>query len=78
MDVETGQIPGSGFDGDVHDHLSGMNYTHEVSQNAWRGTLSQAEVENCGARYTSEQGGTYQSISNTQVASTFSFPNVTR
>lgn len=57
MDVETGQIPGSGFDGNVHDHLHNGFSAGKTPRTPMGGTISGAElnaIEGHGAFYQRE------------------------
>lgn len=62
LDKDTGQIPGSGFDGDVHDHLHGRSFTEKVPYTSFDGTLSMTNSEGLGGNSALYQEGTSPSI----------------
>ena len=63
MDKDTGQISGSGFDGNVHDHLYSKSLIEEFPHTAMNRTMSMAEIESFGMNSAAYQHGATQSAS---------------
>ena len=70
MDRNTGQIPGSSFDGNIYDHFHSRNPTDGVAHTAVDGNVTMVDLENHEGNSALYQGGTIQPGPNTLAVST--------